>query len=132
MVSYGIAGVNNMNRNRCLELDILKGIAILLVVIGHSGAGKVTEFIYLFHVSVFFMASGYTYHEIKDIKDFLSFIKKRIKRLYMPYVVCNLLFYMTTSAIYICTGIYDLEIKNYFWGYIKILLMAWFIGILRW
>ena len=49
-----------MKRNS--KIDILKGIAILLVVMGHTCFGG-TEYIYLFHMAVFFMASGYFFRD---------------------------------------------------------------------
>ena len=52
----------NGNKNRIPEIDILKGIAIILVVIGHTRVPG-NSFIYLFHMAVFFIASGYFYSE---------------------------------------------------------------------
>lgn len=49
-------------RDNCV--DIVKGIAIIFMVLGHIGiSDDITRFIYLFHMAVFFMASGYCYSE---------------------------------------------------------------------
>lgn len=43
----------NINQNRIPEMDILKGIAIILVVVGHIKIPG-DSFIYLFYMAVFF------------------------------------------------------------------------------
>lgn len=46
-------------KNRIDAFDIAKGIGILLVVIGHSFTeGKISNFIYSFHMALFFVVSG--------------------------------------------------------------------------
>ena len=41
------------------EIDCLRGILILFVVIGHSESGKLHDIIFLFHMPLFFILSGY-------------------------------------------------------------------------
>lgn len=38
-------------------IDIIKGFGIILMVMGHSGS-PLTGLIYMFHMAIFFMASG--------------------------------------------------------------------------
>ena len=48
-----------MNKDRDIIIDILKGIGMLLVIIGHSGC--IWPFylaIYAFHMPLFFIVSG--------------------------------------------------------------------------
>ena len=64
------------------KIDILKGIAILLMVLGHTRFAG-TQFIYMFHMAVFFMASGYFIKDessetITSIKN--SIIKKKVMK----------------------------------------------------
>lgn len=55
--------------------DLARGIAIILVVIGHSGCPEyLRNFIYLFHMPVFYTFSGYFFNSKKNIQVF-SFIK---------------------------------------------------------
>ena len=70
-----------MQRNH--TIDILKGIAILLVVLGYTKFAG-TGFIYLFHMAVFFMASGYFYKDkySDSVKSVGSALFKRVKTLY--------------------------------------------------
>lgn len=48
-----------MGKTRKIEFDILKGLSILLVIIGHSRCiSPLYEFFYSFHVPLFFLVSG--------------------------------------------------------------------------
>lgn len=73
---------------RIPEIDILKGIAIILVVIGHTRVPG-NSFIYLFHMAVFFIASGYFYSDksSETVQSVLLFIKKKIITLWVPFSV---------------------------------------------
>ena len=77
------------NRNK--TIDYMKGIAIFLVVLGHTNFSHV-QYIGLFHMSVFFLCSGYCYHEhhSENIKTVCCCIAKKIKGLYIPYVSFNM------------------------------------------
>ena len=72
------------------EIDILKGIGIILMVWGHCGA-PFHNYIYLFHMALFFMASGFCWSNkcVTSVKSCKSFLIKRIQRLYLPYIVFN-------------------------------------------
>lgn len=79
-----------MKRNG--NIDVVKGIGILLVVMGHTPMG-ILHLVDLFHVPIFFIAAGYCYKNsnadsIKTIKHYLG---RRIKSLYIPYVAVNLI-----------------------------------------
>ena len=102
-----------MQRNH--SIDILKGIAILTVVLGHTRFIG-TDFIYLFHMAVFFMASGYFYKSkySDSIKSVGKAFFLRIKRLWLPYVVWNTIFTLLNNVFIKC-NIYtsDKEVANY-------------------
>ena len=71
---------------RDLTWDAIKGIAILLMVVGHSGCPYyLRNFIYLFHMGLFYYASGH-FFKAKGVEGFLPFFKKKIKGLYWPFV----------------------------------------------
>ena len=56
---------------RLVTLDILKGIGIILVVIGHMIGNQlnIRPWIYAFHMPMFFMIAGYCFdkHKYPDI-----------------------------------------------------------------
>lgn len=68
-------------------LDIAKGIGIFLVVYAHAYS-PFYKYIVQFHMPFFFIISGYLYNEKSDIK---SYMIKKVKRLYIPYVFWNLI-----------------------------------------
>ena len=47
-----------MAKQRDPVIDSMRGIGIVLMVLGHSGFPG-TDFIYLFHMALFFMLSGW-------------------------------------------------------------------------
>ena len=72
--------------NRDLTWDAIKGIAILLMVVGHSGCPSyLRNFIYLFHMGLFYYASGH-FFKAKGMAEFLPFLKKKLLGLYWPFV----------------------------------------------
>ena len=84
-----------MKRKRIEELDILKGIAIILMVVGHTGI-HCTRFIFLFHMALFVIASGCTYNSRSsdNLSNVLKYIFKKVKRLWLPYFAWNSLLYL--------------------------------------
>ena len=90
-------------------LDHAKGIACFLVVLCHvlrglinagiiirtSFLGKLDFIIYLFHMPLFFMVSGYFYKkntEIKSVREYMIFVKKKIINLGVPYGIYSIIY----------------------------------------
>jgi fucose 4-O-acetylase-like acetyltransferase len=78
--------------NRLDSLDIMKGIGILLVVLGHSLPSSrignyVYNFIYSFHMPLFFIVSGYCHKK----RGLAEQIKRDFSGLLQPYIVCIIL-----------------------------------------
>mgnify|MGYP004664867891 CR=1 FL=1 len=84
-------------KNKRLEyVDIARGIAIILIVLGHSitysqNCRIIYKIIYSFHVALFFIISGYTY-KIKKEESFFEFFKRKFIRIMVPYYIWALLF----------------------------------------
>lgn len=80
-----------MERNN--HIDVVKGIGILLVVMGHAPLG-ILKFADLFHVPIFFIAAGYCYKDTyaESVEEIRKYIIKKIKGLYVPYVSINIIF----------------------------------------
>ncbi len=85
----------------------MKGILILLMVLGHTYVAY-KEYIYLFHMAVFFMISGYCWSEkhSKDAKSVGNYIIQKIVRLYIPFVLINIA-YILLNNFFIDIGIYS-------------------------
>lgn len=97
-----------MNTKRDLSVDICKGVGIMLMVLGHSGLPKAGhDFIYMFHMPLFFFLSGYCFKE-KYLGDYEGFIKRKIKTLWWPYVKYSLLFLLLHN-IFCYLHIYSVE-----------------------
>ena len=63
-------------------IDVTKGIAILLVILGHSLVGlKINDYIFAFHMPVFFITSGILFRQ----KSIPAVIKKNAQKLLIPY-----------------------------------------------
>ena len=84
-----------------LWADIAKGFCIILVVAGHSfnPAGAVCKAIYLFHLPMFFVLSGYFFNFEKYENNFLLLLKKSAQRLLLPAFVATLIFYKCSFKI---------------------------------
>lgn len=96
---------NIQGGGRLDEIDLLKGISIVLVVVGHTFT-SFNNFIYLFHIAVFLMASGYCWrNKVSNFEAMLEYIKRKICQLYIPYVICNGTFVVLTN-IFIKLNIY--------------------------
>lgn len=71
-------------------IDILKGIGIILMVLGHMHYRKIIEkFIYGFHMPLFFLVSGYLY---KQPQNLFGYVKRKTYALIVPYFIVGLLY----------------------------------------
>lgn len=82
-----------MRTNRLQWLDTAKGITILLMVLGHTSLPLVlSNFIWAFHMPLFFIASGWTTNWQKT--DFKGFTKRKFRTLLLPFFVYSLVVLM--------------------------------------
>lgn len=75
---------------RYFWIDFLKGLAILMVIMGHcigSDYPRVVNVINSFHMPLFFFASGLVYRKV----DIEACIMKKIKSLLLPLIICEFL-----------------------------------------
>lgn len=87
-----------MNRDK--TLDIIKGIGIILMVVGHSGAPDyVHDYIYTFHMPLFFIASGWFFSE-RNLDDCKGFAVRKIKNIYFPYWKWCVIFLLLHNVFY--------------------------------
>lgn len=81
-------------------ISILKAFGIIFMVMCHAGCPKlVDDFIYMFHMPLFFIASGYCFKEIY-LQDNRTFIMHRVKGLYLPFVKWSLIFLVLHNVFF--------------------------------
>lgn len=86
------------------EIDYMKGIAIILVFIGHAATASflprpdiyefIVQFIYMFHMPVFFFISGFLSLKLLDMNlktQYLPFTIKKIYRLGLPFLTISII-----------------------------------------
>lgn len=87
-----------MNRNT--DIDIGKGICIILMVVGHSGCPQwLFNWIYTFHMPFFFFVSGYLFSD-KSLNVFIPFLKKKMKGLWWPFLKWNVIFILLHNLFF--------------------------------
>ncbi len=97
-----------MKRNT--TISIAKGIAIILMVIAHAEApGALCRFIFEFHMPLFFITAGF-FFSTKYLNDEATFIKKRVKGLYWPFVKWSIFF------LIIHNWMFDIGVLNEVYG----------------
>ena len=81
-------------------VDIARGFAIILMVIGHAEMpGILNRAIYLFHMPLFFISAGY-FFKLSALDNPCDFIKKRFKGLYIPFVKYSLFFLLIHNLMF--------------------------------
>jgi fucose 4-O-acetylase-like acetyltransferase len=90
-----------MKRN--IAIDIAKGLGIILVVWGHtSKACPIHNEIYLFHMPLFFILSGYFFKSV--YKPFLQMLQKKFQAYILPYFFFMALCLSMAAILYAITG----------------------------
>lgn len=109
-------------------MDIYKGIAIILVVIGHLEiSDSLYKYIYMFHMYAFFFAAGITF-KINKSDTFMQFLKKNISRLYIPYLFFAFMWDITNMLIQVTHGNhYDLSVSALSQNVVAVLIGRGFI-----
>jgi len=84
-------------------IDVLRGFAVILVIVGHCAPPTLDTYIFSFHMPLFFFISGvlFAFKERQD--NFLIFLKKKFLRLIVPYFAfeaINLLISFIVSRFY--------------------------------
>lgn len=94
------------------DVDVIKGVCIILMVIGHSGCPDILRsFIYCFHMPCFFLVSGYLFSEKYYLQP-KQFVWKRCKSLYWPFVKWSFLFLFFHNilfSVYFYPSCYNLQ-----------------------
>lgn len=151
-VSGYLAGLKNKSQQRIIVLDLIRAIAIMLVVASHTLGVLNSNYGHFFGiknfywvtmggvgVTVFIILSGFVlqlkYGNGKIFNDIFSFAIKRVKKIYVEYWITLLLLFML-GAIHF-TGLKDflfnlsglMVFANIPWARFSI-APAWFLGLI--
>lgn len=82
-------------RPRDNTIDILRGFAIILVILGHiTLTPKLLEaWIYTFHMPLFFVCSGLVF-SVERYPGYGAFVRSRLKSIVLPYVSLGILLWI--------------------------------------
>ena len=88
-----------MQSKRITWVDMAKGYGMIAVLIGHLVQGSfLGDFVYSFHLPLFFFLSGYLFNADTD---FISFLKKKGRSILLPYFSLGI-FIVFFSVLYPC------------------------------
>ncbi len=108
---------NVVKKNFSNKVNLLKALAIMLVVSGHLEFSLLGIFPpYSFQLALFFFISGYLFKE-KYLDDVQTFLKRRAQTLLVPYFLYNLFYLGVTVLIFKLTGKFwgaPISLKNFF------------------
>lgn len=111
---------------RLTDLDVMQGIAMTLVVLGHHKLSFMPEwymylfrYIYTFHMPLFIFISGflirYSYKKVNSFKEYKLYIRKKAKKFIPPYIIigiiCTLLTCNFTDVNFLITNLTNLLIS---------------------
>lgn len=117
-----------MITGRIVWLDVMKGIAIFMVVIGHIMnnmhlmGSPINKWIHLFNMPLFFFLSGFLAFKTSK-KSFWENIKKKTKTLCVPFLSCGLLYSVAFGKV--DEFIFDLHHAGYW--FLLSLFTCWII-----
>ena len=98
----------NNNRKNINEISLLYTFGVLLTICGHSHSNDWTtfpslpiEFIYSFHMPLFFCISGYLFAKSHSLENngFLKWIGDKSKRLLIPYFVISAIAFIPKTLL---------------------------------
>ena len=76
-------------------LDVIKALGIILVYFGHAHVSGYI-YIYMFHMPMFFIISGFCWNEEKNRSmSFKAFAKKKFKAYMIPYFKVAIICFLT-------------------------------------
>lgn len=71
------------DKERLIYIDIVRGIAVLCIIIGHLSNSTINRVVFTFHVPIFFIITGYFMLEKGTVCDY---VKNKFRSLIIPYI----------------------------------------------
>lgn len=97
------------------SLDFIKGVCVLLIILGHCPIFRTLyELLYFFHVPIFFVISGYNYSK----RDFISEFIISCRRLLVPFAFLGFLLLLVAffSGRFAGKNIFFENLLGVIWG----------------
>lgn len=117
-----------MDNKRIEYIDVMRGIGIVLMCLGHSIAllsEPVNTFISIFHMPLFFFVSGMLFYK-KELGNFWGFLKKKCLSILVPQLLLAAVIFIEQLLICIVkkdvSVILEIDISS--------LLLGWFLIVL--
>ncbi len=108
-----------MKTKRIAYFDIAKFIAMMMVVLGHFGVPDINRFVYIFHIPLFFLISGFFF---KPYKQTAELVKIKFRQLIIPYllVAVSVIFIFIVSNLWhqVSFSVLMQGILNYAFGFL--------------
>ena len=128
-------------KKRDQSIDVLRGLAIILVVAGHANRGAIDEklsysrllnlidyVIYSVHMPVFFYLSGYFCFASLNKRETLTFFRSRMRVIVRPYIIWSVITVaagvVMSNFTYIRTPVRIMDLLQIGWKPIGVL---WFL-----
>ena len=89
-----------MQKTRIKYIDMLKALAIILVILGHMSytPSKVKLLLYIFHMPLFFFLSGLVF-SVEKYNTFWSFFKRKAKTIVILFFLLNISVFAVKSIL---------------------------------
>ena len=97
----------SVSRGHNAQVSIAKALGIILMVMGHAGCPEyLHDFIYLFHMPLFFFLSAYFFRDAKVVDSAGQYVVRKFKNLYCPYIKWSIIFLLLHN-LFCRIGFYD-------------------------
>lgn len=96
------------------SIDVLRGLGMLFVIIGHMYSGPWVRYIFSFHMPLFFFLSGFSLAKKEDLDAPLVYLRRKCRTILLPYVV----------FFFLCLALNDLAFAPEGGLYLKVPLIA--------
>ena len=97
----------SVSRGHNAQVSIAKALGIILMVMGHAGCPEyLHDFIYLFHMPLFFFFSAYFFRDVKVVDSAGQYVLRKFKNLYWPYIKWSIIFLLLHN-LFCRIGFYD-------------------------
>ena len=109
--------IDNHEKKRIDWVDVVKGLGLIFVVLGHLKIPYLATWIYTFHIPLFFFLSGFVFSGEKY--GFKEYLIKKIKTLVVPYFCLGAVIFLVWCGIYAVQNKQPIDYFIMLWNFIK-------------